>query len=315
MSSNQNKKLVAILGGRLYENSLTLRQFLIPSIRKKLQEQNIDFVIATNNKKAASQFKQLPEVKLLECSDEFHESFMNRQREEKPNLGAETREIINQYAIENNYEYVLYLDDNIRYLLYTKNGKRLSFKRHPHLAFYHTMMLLFSLAENTNAGAVGMEMCAFAPTNGATPKLTAGFAYSFFVQKVDKSFVFENATEEDILMNIYNGNNKKPSLLLRNLIAYSKTGKKNAGGGNRKLYNEMLKENKRGTYANKMFPHIYTMKVSYNVISSTNQKTPFLQHKHTLKKPKEWDGYAQYDKAKVYNIIREYQKTIETNFL
>jgi hypothetical protein len=177
------------------------------------------------------------------------------------------------------------------------------------------MMLLFALAENTNAGAVGMDMAAFAPRMGATPNLSVGFAYSFFVQKVDKNFVFENSTEEDILMNIYNGINKKPSLLLRNLITYSKTGKKSSGGGNRKMYNEMLKENKRGTYANKMFPHIYTMKVSYNVISSTNQKIPFLQHKHTLKKPKDWDGYVRYDKSAIYKIIREYQKIIETNFL
>ena len=116
-------------------------------------------------------------------------------------------------------------------------------------------------------------------------------------------------------MNIYNGYNKKPSLLLRNSIVYCKTGKKTAGGGNRKLYNEMLKENKRGAYVNKIFPHIYTMKVSYNVISSTNQKKPMLQHKHTLKKPKEWDNYVQYDRLKVYNILSRYKQIIETNFL
>ena len=65
--------------------------------------------------------------------------------------------------------------------------------------------------------------------------------------------------------------------------------------GNRKLYNAMLKENKRGEYAEKMYPNIYTRKVSYLVKSSTAQKDPFLQHKHQLKKPKNWDKELEFD--------------------
>ena len=57
----------------------------------------------------------------------------------------------------------------------------------------------------------------------------------------------------------------------------------------------MLKENKRGEYAEKMHPNIYTRKVSYMVKSSTMQKEPFLQHKHQLKKPKNWDKELYFD--------------------
>ena len=82
------------------------------------------------------------------------------------------------------------------------------------------MMLLFFIAENSNFGAVGLEMAAFAPSKNEEVNLTSGFAYSFFVQKVDENFKFENATEEDILMNKYNGYQNKPSVLIRKLFPY-----------------------------------------------------------------------------------------------
>jgi hypothetical protein len=55
-------------------------------------------------------------------------------------------------------------------------------------------------------------------------KITAGFPYSFFVHRVDKNFKFENSTEDDILMSIYNGINKKPSCVIRNALLYGKDG-------------------------------------------------------------------------------------------
>lgn len=151
-------------------------------------------------------------------------------------------------------------------------------------------------------------MSAFAPRNSQTT-ITSGFPYSFFVHKVDKNFVFENSTEDDILMSIYNGNNNKPSAVIRNAFLYGKTGKKTKQDGNRKIYNDMLKENKRGEYAQKMYPDIYTRKVSYMVKSSTIQKEPMLQHKHLLKKPKSWDANLVVD-DKVFSTIREAIKTI-----
>jgi hypothetical protein len=310
-----NKKLVALLGGREYKDSSTLRKFLTPSIRKQLKDANVDFIIATNNNKAARQFRQIDGMQVVELTPELHQEFMSRQREEKPNLGAETREIINQYAIENKYEYVLYLDDNIERMYCNQNGKRIYFSQKQPQAFFHIMMLLFFIAENSNFGAVGLEMAAFAPSKNEEVNLTSGFAYSFFVQKVDEHFKFENATEEDILMNIYNGYQNKPSVLIRNLFSYSKSGKKSKGGGNRKLYNDLLKENKRGIYTHNKYPHIYTMKVSYNVKSSTNQKEQFLQHKHTLRKPKEWDAAMVYEKEKVFQEIARVQNLIYTDFL
>jgi hypothetical protein len=310
-----NKKLVALLGGRQYKDSLTLRKFLTPSIRQNLSKNGIDFIIATNNKKAEEQFKQIEGIKVIGLSEELHNSFINRQREEKPNLGAETREIINQYAIENNYEYALHLDDNIIRMRYVKDGKTFELSKQKPEVFFHTMILLFNIIENSNFGALGMEMSAFQQPKDNEVKLSSGFAYSFFVHKVDKNYQFENATEDDILMNIYNGINKKPSVLLRNFISYGKTGKKSQGGGNRKLYNDLLKENKRGTYVNSLYPNIYTMKVGYNIKSSFAQKEPFLQHKHTLRKPKEWDNYMQYDKEKVNMLIKDFKDLIETNYL
>lgn len=165
------------------------------------------------------------------------------------------------------------------------------------------MMLLFKIAENSNSGAVGLEMSAYKTDNDII-RITAGFPYSFFVHRVDKHFKFENSTEDDILMSIYNGENKKPSCVIRNAIFYGKTGKKSSIDGNRKIYQAMLKENKRGEYAQKMYPTIYSRKVSYMTKSSTNQKEPFLQHKHTLKKPKSWDSYLDIDKS-INKLIRE----------
>lgn len=308
--SLKNKKLVAVLSGRPYLDNLTLRRFLIPPIRKMLENENIDIIIATNNKKAAEQYRKMNNIKLVETSEQLHNEFMARQREIKPNLGAETRETINQYAIKNGYKYALHLDDNITSIFYRHNGKNKTIVKYKALSFYDIIILLFQMLEKTNSGAVGIEMSAFkSDTNNI--RITAGFPYSFFAHRVDENFKFENSTEDDILMSIYNGNNNKPSCVIRNAFYYGKTGKKSSMDGNRKIYQSMLKENKRGEYAEKMYPNIYKRRVSYMVKSSTNQKEPFLQHKHTLTKPKKWDKTLVIDEEAfkiVKNTLRKVTK-------
>lgn len=308
---SSSNKLVAILGGRPYIDCLTLRRFLPPTIRERLKSNGIDFIIATNNPSSADQFEQINGLKVVRTSSELHEDFISRQREVKPNLGAETRETINQYAKDNNYDYVVHLDDNITSLFYYYDRKNRLVKKSKPEAMYQIIMLLFKLAEKTNSGAIGITMSAFAPSH--TPiDITAGFPYSLFCHKVDKDFKFENSTEDDIIMSIYNGEQGKPSCLIRNCLMYGKTGKKSSGGGNRKLYNDMLRENKRGEYAYSQWPHIYSRKVSYNVKSSTRQKDPFLQHKHLLKKPKKWDQELIYDDSCITDIQEVLNKIIET---
>jgi hypothetical protein len=301
----KNKKLVAILGGRPYLDNLTLRNFLVPTIREKLKQDGIDFIVATNNPNSAKDFKQIKGLTVVETSKELHDEFMSRQRETKANLGAETRETINQYAIKNEYDYAIHLDDNIIQIFYHKDGKNISIKKARSKAFYEIIKLLFYIAENSNSGAVGITMAAF-PSKGDV-KVTSGFPYSFFAHRVDKEFKFENSTEDDIIMSIYNGQKNKPSCIIRNGLLYGKTGKKTSMDGNRKIYNAMLKENKRGEYAESLYSHIYTRKISYMVKSTTSQKEPFLQHKHKLKKPKEWDQYLQVDSK----CIDEIKKVIE----
>jgi hypothetical protein len=302
--SLKSKKLVAILGGRPYLDNSTLRRFLIPPVREKLKQDGIDVIVATNNPNAAKDFVQIKDLNVVETSKELRDEFMSRQRESKANLGAETRETINQYAIQNNYDYAVHLDDNIVQIFYHK-VKNISIKKNRPEAFYEIIKLLFYIIENSNAGAVGLEMSAY-PSQDEI-KITAGFPYSFFAHRVDKNFKFENSTEDDIIMSIYNGINKKPSCVIRNALLYGKTGKKTSMDGNRKIYNAMLKENKRGEYAESMYPHIYTRKVSYMVKSSTYQKEPFLQHKHQLKKPKEWDTYLKFDDK----VLIEIKKLVE----
>ena len=302
--SLKNKKLVAILGGRPYMNNITLRRFLIPPVREKLKQDGIDFIVATNNKSAAIDYKKIKDIKVIETSDSLHNEFMSRQKESKANLGAETRETINDYAIKNNYEYAVHLDDNITQIFYHKI-KNISIKKNRPQAFYEIIKLLFKISENSNTGAIGLMMSAF-PCTGKV-NITSGFPYSFFCHKVDENFMFENSTEDDILMSIYNGENNKPSSVIRNALLYGKTGKKTSMDGNRKIYNAMLKENKRGEYAEKMYPDIYTRKVSYLVKSSTVQKDPFLQHKHQLKKPKNWDKELQFD----INLIQEIKDLVD----
>lgn len=307
--SLKNKKLVAILGGRIYQDSLTLRRFLIPPVREKLKEMGIDFIIATNNPKSAEQFEQIKGMTVVRTSPELHDEFMSRQREVKPNLGAETRETINQYAIKNDYEYACHLDDNIIGLFYRSDNKNNGVKKNKPLAFLDIIETLFYIIENSNAGTVGIDMSAVnVPKPDQHPKMTAGFPYSFFVHRVDKTFKFENSTEDDILMSIYNGINHKPSAVIRNAFYYGKTGKKKSKDGNRKIYNAMLKENKRGEYAFKMYPEIYTRKVSYMVKSSTIQKEPMLQHKHQLKKPKSWDLELKYTPECITKIKQTLEK-------
>lgn len=307
--SLKNKKLVAILGGRIYKNSTTLRRFLIPPIREKLKQEGIDFIIATNNPKAAQQFEQIKGINVVRTSDELHKEFISRQREIKTNLGAETRETINQYAITNNYNFVCHLDDNINKLFYRYNNKNRYIKRNNPKAFLDIVKLLFYIAERSNTGTIGIMLSCFS-VKSSKINITAGFPYSFFVHRVDKDFKFENSTEDDILMSIYNGENHKPSSIIRNTFFYGKPGKKTTNDGNRKIYNDMLKDNKRGEYAAKMYPDIYSRKVSYNVKSSTIQKDPFLQHKHQLKKPKNWDKELII-KAEVYNEIKRTLKIIQ----
>jgi len=303
--SLENKKLVAILGGRPYQDNITLRRFLIPSIRERLKNEGIDFIIATNNKNSAKQFKQIKNLKVVETDEKLHAEFMSRQKEAKANLGAETRETINQYAIKNNYKYALHLDDNITSIFYHKI-KNIKIKKNQSEAFFDIIKLLFYISENSNTGAIGLEMSCF-PCASEIINVTAGFPYSFFVHKVDPDFKFENSTEDDIIMSIYNGINKKPSSVIRNALLYGKTGKKTSMDGNRKIYHAMLKENKRGEYAEKMYPDIYTRKVSYMVKSSAIQKEPFLQHKHQLKKPKNWDKELIFDKS----VIEKIKETVE----
>ena len=303
--SLKNKKLVAILGGRPYMDNLTLRLFLIPSIREKLKKDGIDFIIATNNPNSAIDFKKIKDLKVVETSKELHQEFISRQREIKTNLGAETRETINRYAIENDYTYVCHLDDNIQQISYTKNGKKTLIKKNKPKSFYEILKFLFFVAENSNCGAIGMNMMYF-PSPGE-PRITAGYPYSFFVHRVDKNFAFENSTEDDIIMSIYNGINKKPSGVIRGAFAYGKTGKKTSVDGNRKIYNAMLKENKRGEYAEKTYPEYYSKKVGYMVKNCTAQKDHYLQHKHKLKKPKEWDLYLNIDS----NIITKIKNVVE----
>lgn len=306
-----NNKLVAILGGRPYIDCLTLRRFLPPVVREKLKANGIDFIIATNNPNSADQFEQIKDLKVVRTSPELHKEFMSRQQEVKPNLGAETRETINQYAKDNGYEYAIHLDDNILSLFYYFNNKNRLVKKNKPEAMYQILMLLFKLIEKSNTGAIGLEMSAFAPRHSPVT-ITAGFPYSLFCHRVDKNFKFENATEDDIIMSIYNGFNNKPSCVLRNSLIYGKTGKKTSGGGNRKLYNDMLRENKRGEYASSQWPEIYSRKVSYNVKSSTRQKDPFLQHKHLLKKPKKWDKDLVYDESCIQDIKDVVNKIAET---
>lgn len=308
--SSKNKKLVAVLSGREYKDNLTLRLFLPPVIRQRFSDEGIDFIVATNNPKSAEQYESIKGLKVVRTSPELHEEFMSRQREVKPNLGAETRETINQYAIDNGYEYAVHLDDNIKGLFYYHDRKNRVVKKNRTEAMYDFIKLLFYIAEHSNSGAIGMQLSAFAPSHKPVA-MTAGFPYSLFVHKVDKEFKFENATEDDILMSIYNGENHKPSAVIRNAILYGKTGKKSSGGGNRKLYKDMLKENLRGEYAESKYPHIYTRKVSYNVKSSTRQKDPMLQHKHLLKKPRSWDKDLQYDETVIPEIKNTINKIVE----
>lgn len=309
--SLKNKKLVALLGGRVYKDSLTLKLFLIPPVRKKLSEMGIDFIIATNNPKSADQFEQIKGLTVVRTSPEIHDEFMSRQREVKANLGAETRETINQYAIKNGYEFACHLDDNIMSLFYRSENKNKLVKKNKPMACLDMIELLFLIIENSNAGAVGYDMSAFnVPSVIQKTRITAGFPYSFFVHRVDPNFKFENSTEDDILMSIYNGINHKPSAIVRNTLFYGKTGKKIAKDGNRKIYESMLKENKRGEYAHKMYPEIYTRKVSYNVKSSTRQKDPMLQHKHRVQKPKAWDIELKYEHFLI-DKIKEVRLKIE----
>lgn len=315
--SLKNKKLVAILGGRKYLNNLTLRNFLTPEIRNKLKENNIDFIVATNNKSAAKEYKQIENIKVIETSKKLHNSFKNRQRESFTNLGAETRETINQYSIKNKYAYTVHLDDNITDIyvslynptLKKKYAKKTLIKKYKPQSFYEIIKLLFFVIEKSNSGCVGITMSQYPSSNN--PRITAGFPYSFFVHKIDKNFEFENSTEDDIIMSIYNGKKGKPSCVIRDCVLYSKTGKSKSKDGNRIIYNKMLKKNERGQYAEKTYPEIYTRKISYMEKSSTSQKKISLQHKHRLRKPLIWDEQLKVDKIvfqEIKNVVTKIYK-------
>ena len=310
--SLKNKKLVAILGGRKYLNNLTLRKFLTPDIRNKLKKDHIDFIIATNNKSAAKEYKQIKNLKVVETSKKLHNSFKNRQREAFTNLGAETRETINKYSIKNKYAYTVHLDDNIKDIyvslynpkLKKKYAKKRTIKKYKPQSFYEIIKLLFFVIEKSNSGCVGIPMSQYPSNNN--PRITAGFPYSFFVHRIDKNFEFENSTEDDIIMSIYNGMKGKPSCVIRDCVLYGKTSKTKSKDGNRIIYNKMLKKNERGQYAEKTYPEIYTRKISYMQKSSTNQKKISLQHKHRLHKPKNWDQQLRVDKI----VFQEINKVV-----
>ena len=184
--SSKNRKLVAILGGRPYMDCLTLRRFCTPLVRKNFSNAGIDFIIATNNPKAADQFEKISNLKVVRTSESLREEFSSRQREEKPNLGSETRETINQYAIDNGYELVLHLDDNITSIFYEENGKNRTIIKSKPLSFYEISMLLFRVMEETTMGALGMTMSSTPPGNGEQ-KITAGFPYSLNLKMPQKT--------------------------------------------------------------------------------------------------------------------------------
>lgn len=309
-----SKKLVAILGGREYAKNTTLQMFLPPSIRAELKKKGIDFIIASNNPKAISQYKQIPDIKVVEPTQEFRDKFKERQREIYPNLGAETRELINQYAKDNNYDYVVYLDDNINGLGYTiPKLNKFNYKevlQYRPLSFLKVIELLFLCLEKSNANSAGLPLKGFPPQEKI---INVGFVYSLYAHRVTKDFQYENSTEEDIIMTIYNGNIGKPSLMIRGFFAYGKTGKTSDKSGNRALYGNMSKTDSRGSYAEKEYPNIYSKVTSYNVKNNTNQKKIMKQHKHKLKKPKIWDSLLEYDKTlindieNVFNEIKQLQ--------
>ena len=301
-------KLVAILGGREYAKNTTLK-FLPPLIRAELKTKGIDFIIASNNPKAIEQYKQIPDIKVVEPTQEFRDNFKLRQREIYPNLGAETRELINQYAKDNNYQYVVYLDDNINGIGYTipkadKQNYKECLKYRPK-CFIKIIELLFLCLDKSNSNSAGLPMKGFPPQ---TKDITVGFIYSFYAQRVTNEFIYENSTEEDILMTIYNGYIGNPSLMIRGYFAYGKTGKTNDKSGNRALYGNMAKTDSRGTYAEKLYPNIYSKVTSYNVKNNTNQQRIMKQHKHQLKKPKQWDNLLTYDKSLINDIENTYKE-------
>lgn len=301
-------KLVAILGGREYLKNTTLK-FLPPNIRAELKTKGIDFIIASNNPKAIEQYKQIPDLKVVEPTQEFRDNFKERQREIYPNLGAETREIINQYAKDNNYKYVCYLDDNINGIGYTipkadKQNYKECLKYRPQ-CFMKILETLFLCLEKSNANSAGLPMKGFPPQ---TKSINCGFIYSLYAHRVIKEFSYENSTEEDIIMTIYNGNVGSPSLMIRGYFAYGKTGKTKDKSGNRALYGNMAKTDSRGTYAEKEYPNIYSKITSYNVKNNTNQQRIMKQHKHQLKKPKQWDSLLKYDKSLINDIENTYKE-------
>lgn len=306
-----SNKLVAILGGREYLKNTTLK-FLPANIRQELKLKGIDFIIASNNPKAIEQYKQIPDIKVVEPTQEFRKQFAERQKETYPNLGAETREIINQYAKDNNYKYVVYLDDNINGIDYTipkldKQNYKECIKYKPQ-CFTKIIELLFLCLEKSNANSVGLPLKGFPPH---TKTLNVGFVYSFYAHRVANDFIYENSTEEDILMTIYNGIVGNPSLMIRGYLAYGKTGKTKDKSGNRALYSNMSKTDSRGTYAEKEYPNIYSKVTSYNVKNNTSQQRIMKQHKHRLKKPKIWDKLLKYDKTLINDIENVYKEIKE----
>lgn len=309
MSSNK-KKLVAILGGREYMYNSTLRKYCTPLVRQKFKENNIDFIVATNNAVAAEQLKKIQGLTVVETTDQIKEEFESRRRESKTNKGAETRHTINVYANENNYDYCIQLDDNIVSIFYRNvNTKFEQVKKNQPYAFFELCILLFDLMEYSNTGTLGYELSCY-PCDKKI-NVTAGFPYSFFCHRVDKNFLLENSTEDDILMSIYNAEQGKPSSLIRNCFAYGKTGKKTEKMGNRKHYESMLKTNERGSFCQSKYPEIYQRKVSYMVKNNTNQKELFLQHKHTLKKPKFWDETLTLKEGYMQRILETLEKIRE----
>ena len=70
----------------------------------------------------------------------------------------------------------------------------------------------------------------------------------------------------------------------------------------------MTKTDSRGTYAEKLYPNIYSKVTSYNVKNNTNQQRIMKQHKHKLKKPKNWDNILTYDKSLINDIENTYKE-------
>lgn len=287
----KSKVLVAVLGGRPLRQAPVMK-FLPKSARQKIKDLGFGFIVATNNHEAAEDYRQIPDIEVVEASDEFKASFRARRKEIKDNLGAETRELINCYAIEHGYDYSIQLDDNIITVsLVDSNGHYVDFFNDSEV-MVSVFELFAKLMDHTNAGAIGMKMTSFPPSK-SKHMYGVSFPYSFFIQRVDPNFHFSNSTEDDILMSFYNHTHGKPSITLR-CLAYRKTSNKKDKTGNRKMYDEIMGH--RGDYCQSLYPQYYSKSLKITNRNCTNRKVDLKpRFKHQLRVLPEWRAALQCD--------------------